>query len=195
VPTGKSSPPGSGRWVAMAKRHCRTSDRHAAPRMPGPDRCVLRGAFAPCALCLCGLLQSIASASIFAEGCAVTTSHPTSRQHRRHPDPWWITSPIRPDIIFGKDRHGILVGKFICAASIKHRQRCAYRTELDLQTLVCTRGRDFPLARIAERLRCPRCGCRRVSVVFGPPTTSDVKAAAVPALGYRWRLHDGHGEK
>ena len=24
---------------------------------------------------------------------------------------------------------------------------------------LCTRGRDFPLARIAERLRCPRCSC------------------------------------
>jgi hypothetical protein len=87
----------------MAKRHCRTSDRHAAPRMPGPDRCIRRGAFAPCGLCLCGLLQSNASASCFAEGCAVTTSHPTSRQHRRPPTPWWITSPIRPDTIFGKD--------------------------------------------------------------------------------------------
>ena len=65
-----------------------------------------RGAFAPCALCLCGLLQSNASASVFAEGCAVTTSHPTSRQHRRHPNSWWITSPIRPDIYFGKDRCG-----------------------------------------------------------------------------------------
>ena len=33
---------------------------------------------------------------------------------------------------------------------LKHKSRCSYRTELDLQTLVCTRGRDFPLARIAE---------------------------------------------
>lgn len=52
---------------------------------------------------------------------------------------------------------------------LKHGRECGFRTTLDMQTLVCTRGRDFPLARIAERLRCPRCGCRRVGVIFGPP--------------------------
>jgi hypothetical protein len=34
----------------------RTSDRHASPRVPGSARCIWRGAFAPRALCLCGLL-------------------------------------------------------------------------------------------------------------------------------------------
>ena len=53
---------------------------------------------------------------------------------------------------------------------LKHKRRCDFRCQLDLQTLVCTRGRDFPLARIAERLRCPRCGCRRIAVMFGPPS-------------------------
>ncbi|HEY2893699.1 MAG TPA: hypothetical protein VGJ16_05790 [Pirellulales bacterium] len=51
---------------------------------------------------------------------------------------------------------------------MKHKSPCGYRVMLDLQTLVCTRGRDFPLARIAERLRCPRCGCRHVAVMFQP---------------------------
>ena len=51
-------------------------------------------------------------------------------------------------------------------------------TSTDLETLVCTRGRDFPLARIAERLRCPRCGCRQVSVMFSPPKTPQLNAAA-----------------
>ena len=41
---------------------------------------------------------------------------------------------------------------------LKHKRRCGYRKYLDLETLVCTRGRDFPIARIAQRLRCPRCG-------------------------------------
>jgi hypothetical protein len=63
---------------------------------------------------------------------------------------------------------------------LKHKRRCDCRGTLDLQTLVCTRGRDFPLARIAERLRCPQCGCRRVAVMFGPPSNSSVNAAAVP---------------
>ena len=53
---------------------------------------------------------------------------------------------------------------------LKRKRECGYRTKLDMRTLVCTRGRDFPLARIAERLRCPRCGCRRVAVMFGPPS-------------------------
>lgn len=67
---------------------------------------------------------------------------------------------------------------------LKQRRRCEYRTELDLETLVCTRGRDFPLARIAERLRCPRCGCRRVAVMFSASPTSGVLAADVPRWGY-----------
>jgi len=33
-----------------------------------------------------------------------------------------------------------------------------------MATLICTRGRAFPLARLAERLRCPRCGSRHVAV-------------------------------
>ena len=59
---------------------------------------------------------------------------------------------------------------------LKHKRECDYRAELDLHTLVCTRGRDFPMARIADRLRCPRCGCRRVAVVFDPPKVG-IKAA------------------
>ena len=52
---------------------------------------------------------------------------------------------------------------------LKHKRECGYRAELDIETLVCTRGRAFPLARLAERLRCPRCGCREVAVMFEPP--------------------------
>lgn len=52
---------------------------------------------------------------------------------------------------------------------LKHRRDCTFRRQLDLENLVCTRGRDFPLGRLAERLRCPRCGCQRVVVMFGPP--------------------------
>jgi hypothetical protein len=62
---------------------------------------------------------------------------------------------------------------------MKRKRSCGFRQELDLMTLVCTRGRDFPLARIAERLRCPRCGCREVSVMFTTPPTTQRTAAAV----------------
>lgn len=63
-----------------------------------------------------------------------------------------------------------------CAAgkreAMKSVRACIKRSELDLETLVWTRGRDFPLAWLAERLRCPRCGSRLVSVIFEPPAGS-----------------------
>ena len=61
---------------------------------------------------------------------------------------------------------------------LKRKRPCGYRKALDMETLVCTRGRDFPLARVAERLRCPRCGCREVAVMFSPPATPIQNAAA-----------------
>lgn len=61
---------------------------------------------------------------------------------------------------------------------LKHKRECGFKRQLDLETLVCTRGRDFPLGRLAERLRCPRCGCRRVGVMFGPPSSYGVRALA-----------------
>jgi hypothetical protein len=48
-------------------------------------------------------------------------------------------------------------------------RECTFRLELDLETLVCTRGRAFPLSGLESRLRCPRCGNRRMVVMFEPP--------------------------
>ena len=67
---------------------------------------------------------------------------------------------------------------------LKHKRECGYRCELDMETLVCTRGPDFPLARIADRLRCPRCGCRRIAVLFGPPSNVGVLAARRVLAGF-----------
>jgi hypothetical protein len=53
--------------------------------------------------------------------------------------------------------------------SAKSSRECTYRCELDMESLVWTRGRDFPLSRLEIRLRCPRCGSRRVRVFFEPP--------------------------
>lgn len=52
---------------------------------------------------------------------------------------------------------------------MKRKRPCVYNRELDLPTLVCTRGRAFPIARLAERLRCPECGSRRIRVLFRLP--------------------------
>ena len=49
---------------------------------------------------------------------------------------------------------------------------CNYRRDLDMETLVWTRGRDFPLSRLESRLRCPRCGSRNVVVLYHPPRRS-----------------------
>lgn len=48
-------------------------------------------------------------------------------------------------------------------------QPCRYQAALSMETLVCTRGRGFPLARIASRLRCPNCGEMGVEVLFDVP--------------------------
>src|SRR5262249_33904492 len=54
-----------------------------------------------------------------------------------------------------------------------HRHReCVYRAELDMETLVWTRGPNFPLSRHESRLMCPRCGSRHVVLLFSPPAGS-----------------------
>jgi len=55
---------------------------------------------------------------------------------------------------------------------MKSVRACLFRCELDVETLVCTRGRAFPLALLRERLRCPRCGSREIAVVFDPPSAT-----------------------
>ena len=55
---------------------------------------------------------------------------------------------------------------------MKSRRECVYRRELDLETLVWTRGPNFPLFSLDGRLMCPRCRSRRVAVMFQPPSAS-----------------------
>ncbi len=61
----------------------------------------------------------------------------------------------------------------------KSTRRCVYRRQLDLDTLVCTRGPSFPLSRLESRLMCPACGSRDVTVLFEPPTNREVRAAMI----------------
>ncbi|MEY9582728.1 hypothetical protein [Sinorhizobium fredii] len=61
---------------------------------------------------------------------------------------------------------------------MKSVRECTWNYDLDMLTLVATRGRDFPLSMVASRLRCPRCGSRRVTVVFMPPSTGDRRRGA-----------------
>ena len=58
--------------------------------------------------------------------------------------------------------------------STKSIRRCV---QLDLETLICTRGPNFPLSRLESRLMCPAYGNRGVTVVFEPPTNREGRSA------------------
>ncbi len=75
-----------------------------------------------------------------------------------------------------QDRSGPAAGARVtarCAAGKQdgmHRHpECRYRAELDMETLVWTRGRRFPLSRLETRLRCPLCGSRDVALIIALP--------------------------
>jgi hypothetical protein len=55
---------------------------------------------------------------------------------------------------------------------MKSIRECNYNAELDMETLVWTRGRAFPLSRLESRLRCPLCGSRDVRLLFTVPSES-----------------------
>jgi hypothetical protein len=57
--------------------------------------------------------------------------------------------------------------------AMKSIRACTANVEIDLETLVWTRGRNFPIARLDTRMKCPRCGSRRVMVAFEPPEDRD----------------------
>jgi len=61
---------------------------------------------------------------------------------------------------------------------MKSIRACIYRADLDMQPLVWTRGPNFPLARLESRLMCPRCGSRRVVLMFHVPGGATERKAA-----------------
>jgi hypothetical protein len=61
--------------------------------------------------------------------------------------------------------------------AMKRVRECVHGAELDLQTLVWPRGAAFPLAQLESRLKCPRCGSRRVVLLFEPPSGARTRMA------------------
>lgn len=60
---------------------------------------------------------------------------------------------------------------------LKTIRECGDRYELDVMSLVWTRGANFPIALLGDRLKCPRCGSRRVAVHFSlPANTNEARA-------------------
>jgi hypothetical protein len=55
---------------------------------------------------------------------------------------------------------------------------CNTSAELDMKSLVWTRGDAFPLDQLATRLKCPRCGNRNVQVFFEVPHKPLARTAA-----------------
>ncbi|WP_353646229.1 hypothetical protein [Mesorhizobium sp. WSM2239] len=60
---------------------------------------------------------------------------------------------------------------------MKSIRECGYRVELDMDTLVIAKGPGFPIGMLAERLFCPRCRSRRVTVAFTPPANENLARA------------------
>jgi len=47
---------------------------------------------------------------------------------------------------------------------LKKKRECNWRDELDVRTLMWTRGRRQTIAVLGGMMRCPQCGCRRVAI-------------------------------
>jgi len=58
---------------------------------------------------------------------------------------------------------------------------CGRRHELDVQTLIWTRGKSFPISMLSGRMKCPACQTREVVVTLSLP--GRVLAAAAKAAG------------
>src|SRR6478752_2466321 len=71
-------------WVAVAEWLCRTSDRHTAPRVPGSNTHLRRGAPAASSFRLFGVLQSSTHPLGIRERCAFASSGPTIGRHCHH---------------------------------------------------------------------------------------------------------------
>lgn len=62
---------------------------------------------------------------------------------------------------------------------LKTIRECQFKTVLDNLTLVCTRGRDMPIMLLQERLRCPRCGSRRIRLFLAIPDQPQTQALRI----------------
>jgi hypothetical protein len=60
---------------------------------------------------------------------------------------------------------------------MKSIRECKASIRLDLDTLIWTRGAAFPVSMLEGRLKCPRCGSRRVVLLFDLPGNPIAKRA------------------
>ena len=80
---------------------------------------------------------------------------------------------------------GRLVGGCMCDApkprrdGLKSVRSCGEQHELDVRTMLWTRGKAFPILMLSSRMRCPKCGTREVVITVSLP--GSVLAAAARA--------------
>ncbi len=60
---------------------------------------------------------------------------------------------------------------------MKSIRECTASVDIDLATLVWTRGRAFEITDLGNRMKCIRCGSRRVSVLVEPPPLANRQRA------------------
>ena len=60
---------------------------------------------------------------------------------------------------------------------MKRIRDCKESIRLDLDTLIWTRGASVPVSMLEGRLKCPRCGSRRVVLLFDLPGSPVAKRA------------------
>lgn len=61
--------------------------------------------------------------------------------------------------------------------AMKRIRECKTSIRFDLDTLIWTRGATFPVSMLESRLKCPRCGSRRVVLLFDLPGSPLAKRA------------------
>jgi hypothetical protein len=64
---------------------------------------------------------------------------------------------------------------------LKSVRECFRDYELDMETLVWTRGAAMPISDLSKRLRCPACRSLKVTVAFVPPPLKDEDRVRSPA--------------
>ena len=73
--------------------------------------------------------------------------------------------------------HCLQVGPMAKSGHGRRTVICEVTVDLDMLTLVWTRGERFPLELLQSRLKCPKSGSRRVQVIFEPPPTRRERVA------------------
>jgi transcription elongation factor Elf1 len=87
-------------------------------------------------------------------------------------------SDIRPNVAMVETLLDVLhAGARLYVRCLAKGGKCDQHFEMDVKTLIWTRGRRFLVSALSQRLRCPHCGSRKVRVVVSLPKNG-AKASA-----------------